>query len=420
MKLRTYQKTGVQFMLDNPRCILADEMGLGKTYQVIELLNLIRPKTIVIICPKSLICYWQREIRDHFKEYFECSWVITSYERVDRDLYSEGLDILIVDEAHYVKNKNTQRSKTVKTLAQRAKRLVFLTGTPMPNGPWELWSLLNMIDPNKWPSFMQYTVEYCEAGYKYVTRSRRVWDFSGVSNADKLKHELSSVMIRRLKTDVLKELPPKTRQLIPIEINAINDSDLIFESVNVDNYYSVVKRLRSDKVLFAEWSKRRLEQGILKIPKVIAYSKSLLQSGVEKLIIFVYHREVHNRLSQLISQDIRNCFRLSADYSEDTRVEAIELFTISKSPAVLVASLGVSAVGFNITCASHAIFAELDPTPATMNQAEDRMHRIGQVNPVLVQHLVIDGSLDAQIAKILVRKQEALAKILDSESQEQK
>ncbi|MDD5719965.1 MAG: SNF2-related protein, partial [Candidatus Krumholzibacteria bacterium] len=236
-----YQAEGIEFALGRRNTLIADEMGLGKTIQALGVINALDIRRVLIVCPASLRINWAREARKWLCRRREicivnekntvlagAEIVICNYDRVwdywDR-LAAVHWDLLIGDEAHYLKNPKSQRAKAslggmIKTalgnkrkrgIAASAARLRLLTGTPILNKPIELYPLLKALDRERWgQAWLWYATRYCAATRQRVGRDKEVWDTSGASNLDELQRILrGTVMIRRRKMDVLKDLPPK-------------------------------------------------------------------------------------------------------------------------------------------------------------------------------------------------------------------
>lgn len=454
-----YQRDGIEYALKKKRAIIADEMGLGKTVQAIGVINEASDvRSVLVICPVGLKLNWWREID---------TWISPSREPyIDVAAYSElkkirtaKYDMVIIDEAHLIKNPKTQRAKEVERLVRGAIRVLALTGTPIENRIAELWTLLRIVAPEYWcpprkpkagmrvlPSsvvlmgsnvpktkkgfdanFFEYAKRYCD-GKKlefYKAGKRKiVWDFSGASNLPELNRRLKeSCMIRRLKKDVLPQLPDKRREIITfpsvnpdhVWMQATGGSDIMraVNSITVDNYDEVVGKLRGSKIGFTEWSLARHLQGIEKIPYLIEHIRSILEQ-THKLVIFAHHRDVITRLVAETLEYGNAFFHGETGLAE--RQSAVDTFQNDPKCRVFIGSIRAAGVGFTLTAASHVLFAEIDPNPAVMAQAGDRVHRIGQRDSVLIQYAVSDRTIDARLCQILVKKEGVAALALDGQA----
>lgn len=440
-----YQVKGIAYCLGAKGTILADEMGLGKSVQALGVLNASQPKRTLVICPKSLKFNWENEIAAWVVPFIHMSIVVATYGEAER-LKDFDWDLLIVDESHFIKNAQAKRSQRVKAIAARSERVLLLTGTPMENCPVELWPLLQIAAPAIWdpptkpnsliktaeskpthpgqgPNFWSFATRYCDlkkTRFRVGNRFKTTWDFSGASNLKELNERLrSSCMVRRLKKDVLKELPDKRRQLITLKSKFKEKSDLGLGEITEENYFEVVKKLTSTKVLFEEYTRRRHEEALERVDECIEIIEDALDSS-EKIVVFAHHQDVIDKL--FLAFDTSNpgiAVTLTGKTSAEDRARAVKRFQEDPTCRLFVGSIGAAGVGITLTASSHVIFCELDPVPGRISQAEDRCHRIGQKNFVLVWHLVADGTICAKLAKILVKKQAVISAALDSKETEE-
>jgi hypothetical protein len=405
-------------------------------------------KRILVICPASLRLNWRRELTKWLvhsytigvvdkNDYPDTDIIIVNYDVIDRHkekLDAVNWDIMIVDEVHYLKNPKAKRTKQVFGSSKRgddiapipAKRRVFLTGTPILNRPVELFPIIHALDAERWPSFFSYGVRYC-AGYQ----DRFGWDFSGASNLEELQDRLrSTIMIRRLKMDVLTELPPKRRQIIEFEPTPsirklVNKESAVWESNadvieslrlavelskvsdDIEDYKNAVASLREGMTShFTEMAALRREIAVAKVPFVVEH----VRNASEKVVIFAHHKDVIRALQDELGSE---AVHLMGDTKMEDRQKAVDAFQNDDSVRYFIGSIKAAGVGLTLTASSHVVFAELDWVPGNLSQAEDRLHRIGQLNSVLVQHLVLQESLDATMAQTIIDKQEVIDKALD-------
>lgn len=426
MEYLEYQKEGIKFALARKGTLIADEMGLGKTIQGIGVINNSPEcQKILVACPASLKCNWRNELDKWLS--WDANVSIANYEQLE-NIHNQTIDLLILDEAHFVKNPKSERTKAAKRLAKGAKKVVLLTGTPIENRPIELWTLLQIVNPEYWdPSgwakigktkklvgpgegagFFKFALRYCGA-HKKTFGKKSFWSFEGASNLDELKQKLrETCMIRRLKADVLGQLPAKQHQIIvlPSKIN----EDLLFPDLNELNYEECIRKLQTDKVLFTEYSKRRHDQGLEKVELVAEHILNCAEEG-KKLIVFAHHKDVIESLAEAVNFGY-NFELMTSDMSIAQRQKAVDNFQNKAGCRIIIGSIGVMGTGWTLTESAHVIFAEIDTVPGRMAQCVDRAHRIGQRDSVLAQYLVLNGSLDARICKILIKKQKVLNEVL--------
>jgi len=456
---RPFQRAGVAYAAERSATMIADEMGLGKTIQALGIANYKKAKNILIVCPASLRLNWKREAQKWLVEphtiqvvtkpsddVSAADIVIINYDRCKGQhleaLKAREWDLIVVDEVHYCKNPKAQRTKNilgywdrknrtaVPGLVDRAKIKLFLTGTPITNRPIELHPLAAKLDLREFGNFMRFAKRYCDAH-----ETRYGWDFSGASHLDELQAKLrGSFMVRRLKKDVLKELPAKVRQVVILNQNGCANAvkaeqkawaqaggadfealkanvELAAASEDQNAYRSAVHALNSAiRVAFEDMAEIRHETAEKKTPAVLEHCDDILEN-VSKLVIFAHHKKVIAGIKEHYGE---KAVVVDGSTPNDARQAAVDAFQNDPSIKVFIGSIKAAGVGLTLTAASHVVFAELDWTPANMTQAEDRCHRIGQTDSVTVQHLVVNGSLDARMAEILVWKQEIIEAALDN------
>ena len=365
--------------------------------------------------------------------------------KVVESLTKRNWDLVVADEAHFLKNLEAKRTKAVlgdrfkkkPGLADLGQKRIFLTGTPIPNRPIEIWPIISALAPDEFGSFKQFARRYCEGHEEFVSKTKKVFKFDGASNLEELQERLrSTVMIRRLKIDVLKELPPKRRQIISLppsdeakeliaeeldtwerkfgdDLALIKETMAMAEENHDDATYSAaVNKLQYiQRVAFVEMAAMRKKVAVIKIPSVISHLTSLFDEGVGKIICFAHHKEVIQRLYRKFEDKAVVAY---GETDQKMRQKAVDTFQDPNSRAKLfIGGITAMGVGITLTASSNVVFAELDWTPGTVNQAEDRAHRLGQEGSVLVQHLVLDGSLDARMVQMIVEKQEIADRALD-------
>ena len=443
-----YQHAGIAFACGRESIFIGDEMGLGKTIQAIGVINKTNPEKVLIVCPATLKLNWKKELerwlvkpyRIHVLNSGEAfpvniEIVVMNYDiaaKFAKELRAVNWDLFVADEAHYMKNPKAQRTvallggKAAKPI-QAAKKIL-LTGTPITNRPIEIFPLVSFLWPSVFSNMWHFAKRYCAA-----TNTGWGWDFSGASNLDELQNLLrANGMIRRLKADVLKELPPKTRQVVILPSDSV--SGLIKkETEQAKKFEGEMKRLRAavreakeqqdesaykaaigqlrqaNNIAFTEMAAIRKELAIAKIPFAVEYVKNMVEEG-EKVVVMAHHREV---VDQLQAEFGLQAVKLYGGMSEVEKSANVDRFQNDPSCKVFIGSIHAAGVGITLTAAQKMLFAELDWTPANMLQAEDRIHRIGQEGNALIQQLVFDGSLDAKMAETLVRKMEVIEKALD-------
>jgi len=446
-----YQRAGIAYGLAHQNVLYGDEPGLGKTIEAIGTINA-EPtlKRILVVCPASLKLNWRKELRKWLvrplsiglaegsrchPEYSDIT--IINYDICDKNrekLHSIEWDAVILDEAHYLKNPKAKRTVAIYGRAAKPKanppveflpalkgrRLMALTGTPIPNKTEEGYGLFHFLAPKEFPS--AYTFQQLYGSY-----GRRLHELQ-----NKLR---ATFMVRRLKKDVLAELPAKRRSIIELasdpatveaEMDAWNErQDRIaelratVELAKTDDNPSLYKQCvallkEAVAVAFEEMARVRHATAVAKIPDVIEHLRNCIDQG-EKIICFFWHHDVINAIADHFG---KACVKVYGPTPMAERQANVDRFQSDPTCTLIVGGFGPMGTGWTLVASSHVVFAELDWVPGNVTQAEDRAHRIGQHDSVLVEHMVLEGSLDARMAKILVAKQEIIDRALDVQSDE--
>jgi SWI/SNF-related matrix-associated actin-dependent regulator 1 of chromatin subfamily A len=452
-----FQRAGIAYAMGRKGVLIGDEMGLGKTIQAIGVINSDENiQKVLVVCPASLRLNWKRELERWLVRPLRVGiaqgkdWplnvdiVVVNYDvlkNFKKKLYGDEWDLLVVDECHYLKNPKAQRTVSVfgkwnkdpdkVKPAIEAKRRVFLTGTPIVNRPIELWPLLQSLDPDGLGSnWRWYVTRYCDGH-----QTKWGWDVSGASRLDELQDRLrTTLMVRRLKSQVLQELPAKRRQVLELPANGadkvvkaeqeawaeveerLEELRAAVELAKADDdeekYKRAVEELaQGERVAFTEMARLRHETALAKVPAVLEQ----LQDLEHKVVVFGHHKDVIDAIMAEIGD---RAVKLTGETPMEERQEAVDRFQTDSNVQFFVGNIQAAGVGITLTAASHVVFAELDWVPGNMSQAEDRCHRIGQQDSVFVQHLVLEGSLDATMAKTLIAKQSVIDKALDEETEQ--
>ena len=436
-----YQRAAVAFGLPRPNVLFADEMGLGKTIEALGVINADpEARRVLIVCPASLKLNWARECEHWLVDRGPigiagktfpagAQVVIVNYELLGKwEAELEGpWDVLVADECHYVKNKDAKRSKAL--FALRARRKLFLTGTPVLNRPVELWTIVNYLEPDEFDKFWDFAALYCDP-----KKNRFGWEFNGATNLEDLHDRLrSTIMVRRTKAEVLPDLPPKRRQvielasdhiasLIAVETGAwqehqrrLNELRAISRADTEQTEAELTALRQGVNTAFGELAKLRQATALAKVPLVVEHVKSILDEA-GKLVVFAHHRAVIKELAEAFGDA---AVTLKGDDDVAKRQAAVDRFQDDPTCRIFIGSITAAGFGLTLTASAHVLFAELDWVPARLTQAEDRTHRIGQKDSVLVQHLVLQDSLDARMVGTLLKKQRVVDQVTDGSVQDE-
>lgn len=425
------------------RCLLADEQGIGKTAQVIGWLHHTQAYPSLIICPASLKLNWEEEIKTwlHTNPSVEIISGTTTDRKITADIVIINYDILttkqngtqkirpdlldrkwetvVCDEAHYINNPESIRGNAVATLANKVKHLILVTATPSQNKPKQLFHLLHMINPIIFSSKYRFLNRYCDR-----KKTLYGWDDNGSSNEKELNYILSrTMMIRRLKRDVFKELDRKIRQVIPLQINNRIEYNQIVNNYKIQKDTDIFVKINMLKQLAVEG----------KMPQVYDFIDMMLTKH-DKLVIFAEHKDVINVLEERYN-DI--CVKIDGSVNSPTkRDEAKEKFQRCKNCGVKKEYhdrensaceqyipdldtrifLGSSAAkeGLTLTASYVVIFVELWWSPKDHDQAEDRCYgRAGDLHGCNCYYLIAKDTIEEYIAGIFDLKNKMLDKVLD-------
>lgn len=357
------------------------------------------------------------------------------------DFIGVGFKTLICDESQYVKEQGIQRTDATIAISEKVENAICLTGTPIDNRTRELWTQLKIVQPSLFPSFFDYGRRFCGAFKKNAGKDKKVWDFNGASNTTELEQILrSTVMIRRLKEDVLKELPPKTRTMIPFVIEGEDEeykakeerswkklrelrkereewkalmntlSDEERKAFLAKHAEKAAKAARLSDLALAEIEEMKQEAVARKLPETVKFVLGLKETQ-GKILVFVAHHTTVDRLMAIFSgEGIKTSFI-------DSRVTGTERQAIVDSfqagdLEILICGIRAASIGLTLTACHTVVFIELEWTPGKHSQAEDRVYRIGQSKPVTIYYLLLLGSIEEKIAKMIDAKREIANSVL--------
>ena len=436
-KLLNFQKEGLDFLLKSSgNALLADEMGLGKTVQTLAYLSTEKQASpTLVIAPLVTLRNWQREIGKFIKkksrngrlmpreiptstlirkgksqDIGKFDFYIINYELLEKrfnDLSKLNIRSIICDEVQNLRSKSTKKYATVKKLAalKSVRYRIGLSGTPIYNHGSEIWPIVDILRPGLLGSFKEFCEYFCyvnDKGKAIVLENKR----------DSLREELCRhVMLRRKKSDVLKELKDKVRY------KEFIDSDSTYYNKELGKIWKKLEEEQKDAE--SEFDKsasyqraiqsERQAAGVAKLPHVINFVKNIMEID-ENVVVFCHHRAIHDLLHDSLSE--YNPASIIGGQSDNVRQTQIDMFQEGKTK-LMIAGLRAGNVGINLTRAKYVIFAELDWSPAIHRQAEDRLHRIGQKNTVFAYYLIGNGTLDDHVAKILVDKSYEIDTVMD-------
>jgi SNF2 family DNA or RNA helicase len=432
--LYPFQSAGVSFIEQNKgRALIADEMGLGKTVQALAWLQM-HPKKrpVVIVTPASLKLNWLKEALAWLPNpsieilMGTSPWKITAdIVLINYDILPNWVDeikyiepeVLITDECHYYKSNTALRTKAIKKLAKGIPHVIALSGTPIVNRPIEAYNAINIIAPDLFPNYWNYAKEYCGARHNGFG-----WDFNGSSHSKELHEKLTgTIMIRRLKKDVLKDLPDKARSFIPLQLT--NEEEYRRAE---DDFIRYIKETQGDKkaakasnaaaLAEIEGLKQLAVKG--KLQQSIEWIEDFLETG-EKLVVFANHTFVIDALTDKFSRIdktrklLDRVVKIDGSVSQAQRQKNVETFQNNPDCRLFIGNIKAAGVGLTLTASSNVAFLELPWSPGDLNQAEDRCHRIGQKDSVNIHYLLATDTIEEKIANLLDNKRKVLDAVLD-------
>jgi SWI/SNF-related matrix-associated actin-dependent regulator 1 of chromatin subfamily A len=419
-----HQKEAIQKLVENKKFILADDMGLGKTTSTIIAGLETGAKKILIICPATLKINWKREIENYSdrsifisegKQFStEHDFVIVNYDIMknfhDPKKKDESLilmskfDLVIIDEAHYIKNAQAQRTKLINDITKSVDRLWLLTGTPMTSRPIDYFNLLSLIDSPVAKNWMAYVIRYC-AGFQFKVGPRKIWNVQGASNLEELRDRTAGLTLRRLKENVL-DLPDKI--ITPVYLRL---KSKVYEEVMGDYYNWYEKNPEESKSLTVQFTKLTKVRQIIadeKISQTIEIAENIIEQD-KKVIIFCNFTDSLNKITEHFG---KAAVKLDGSMSKHERQFSVDQFQENDKVKVFVGNIKAAGVGITLTSAEAVIFNDLSFLPSDHAQAEDRAYRYGQKNNVLVYYPIFENTIEGIIYDILHNKKQVIATVM--------
>jgi SWI/SNF-related matrix-associated actin-dependent regulator 1 of chromatin subfamily A len=419
-----HQKEAIQKLVENKKFILADDMGLGKTTSTIIAALEANSKKVLIICPATLKINWKREIENYSDKSIyiaegknfntDADYVIINYDIIknfhdpkkkdDSEILKANFDLVIVDEAHYIKNGQAQRTKLINDLVKTVDRLWLLTGTPMTSRPMDYFNLLSLVDSPVSKNWMAYAIRYCQ-GYQFNVGGRKVWNITGASNLDELRERTAATILRRLKENVL-DLPDKIITPVYLRLKSKN-----YEEVMGEYYDWYDKNPDESKSLTVQFSKLTKVRQIIadeKISQTIEIAENIIEQD-KKVIIFCNFTD---SLNKIIEHFGKSAVKLDGSMSKPERQRSVDEFQDNPKVKVFVGNIKAAGVGITLTAGEAVIFNDLSFLPSDMAQAEDRAYRYGQKNNVLVYYPIFDNTIEGIIYDIVNAKKQVIATVM--------
>lgn len=406
--LLPFQRIGVDYIKERKYSLLADDMGLGKTIQSLSAALELGAKKILIVCPSSIIPQWLEKAKEFFPDYFQETFtnkplqsrhfskfiMVSGYSRAGTNqgklkLLQLQYDLVIVDEMHFLKNPQAMRTKNILggksictitgkespgSFLANAKKVCLMSGTPILNRPSEAYIILKAFAPKSlgkylpWPIFIR---RFCGFQAK------------GATHTDELSAILSAFILRRTKEQVLTELPPVVESIV--HVKGIYDPE--------DEFIPTRRKLVS----------------LAKVDFTIEYIQDLLQT-IDKIFLVAYHRETIQKLQEAFKGSVI----LQGGMTSEQKHKSINEFKTNDECNILIGQISVAGYGIDglQNVCNYIVFAELDWSPGILEQAKDRLRRMGQTKTVFAHYLIASNTIEEEIDIKLEWKREVISKLI--------
>ena len=433
---KPHQIEAIEKLLQNEKFILADDMGLGKTTSAIIAAMEGKFQKILVVCPASLKLNWKKEIMNYDSEenisivdgvdFRVKKWTIVNYDILKNfhhlpergikisDLPTSPIDfhkfdLVIADEAHYLKSTTSNRTKIFNDFTSRIPSRWFLTGTPITNKPVDFYNLLHLCESPIATNWIFYVRRYCAARqFNRKGTKQKYWVTAGASNLDELRDYSSDCILRRTKKDSI-DLPQKTIKpvYLPIELcTNYNTYIAEYEAWVEEMAENGEKPTITDHLVKLTKVRQLLSND--KIQHTIALAEDLIENG-HKVIIFSCFTQSINAIHEHFG---KASVKIDGSVSKEKRQLAVDRFQTDDKIKVFCGNIVAAGVGLTLTEGTIVIFNDLDWTPANHAQAEDRAHRIGQVNDVHIIYPLFDETLDITMYETLRKKMKIISQVM--------
>ena len=435
-----HQESAIKFLLKKNKSILSDDMGLGKTKSAIAAALLSGSEKILVICPANAKINWFREITEYIDEEMVTIvksgfwqpkvFTIINYDILNRFheiedkrkkeeiksfINEEKFDLLIVDEAHMIKNKSSIRGKIVAQISENIERVWLLTGTPIANRPMDYYNLLKVCKIPVVDNFQHFAYRYCAAksfNKKLASgKVKRIWLTDGASNLEELHIKTKNYILRRKKEDHL-DLPPKIISPFYLELDDRKGYDNAFneyvEWLKLEGRKLGPARQMTEMVILRKFISEQ------KVPLTLDMVNNFLeQSEDKKIIIFTVFTESLKKLKGELG-DIAVCH--NGEMNEKEKQKSIDEFQTNPNKRVFIGNIISAGSAITLTASDTTIFHDIDFVPSNHQQAEDRNYRIGQEKTVNIYYPIFQDTIEEKIYEMLNRKKQIISTIMGEEN----
>lgn len=434
-----YQRDGAawlaQQLSQGHGAILCDDPGLGKTTQSIAAIAALELWPVIVVCPTTLKFNWAREfewsriqpvvsiVESTRKVNLNADVIIINYDiikQLEIALAEVGAKAIVFDEAHLLKEplpSTTHRAAIATRLAHYIRRSILLTGTPIMNRPHEMWRLLHIAHKQEWPSYEAFCDRYCKAQEDPTKSRKRIVTSAGRGERlDELQARTSEILWRRTKAEVKADIPLKRKNTIRVHLDPYDLKH--YKKIEKD----VVLWLKQQGKLTTAAEQAKALVQLTELRKIASlgklrtaipnYLKSWFRHERRPLVIFGYHRMVVSGVTSICTDMGLHVSELDTNSSQEKRQEAVDSFQHGDAD-VFVAPITAAGVGINLYRSSDVLFVERTWTPSQMEQAECRVHRIGQDREVSITYMDAKNTIDEYVARTLDSKSVLISKIVD-------
>ena len=434
-ELYPFQYAGVAFAeLTGGRCLIGDDMGVGKTIQAIAYASL-HPEQwpVAIVCPANVKYNWFNELQT-WLPHASCSvvkngkdpvqhtdFVVINYDLLNKkleELQAIGMKMCIIDESHYLKNSKAKRTQATLHLANLAESILCLSGTAITNRPIEFYTTLNLLQPAQFSNFFQFAQRYTNAYHNGYG-----WDFGGASNTDELNQRIRDFTIRRLKTEVLAELPPKTRSYIPVQLTTTEAKE--YRQARLDwlrQYERYMSGGMPPGFVLNMLTDLRHVCGRIKVRAALDWLREYRYQTGKPVVIYTHHKDVMDMLCEDMDEEEPQFIyrRISGETPSEKRAENVDSFQRGELD-VLACSTLAAKEGITLTAADTVLFIEREWVPGWEEQAEDRVLRIGQdSDSVHAIYLSCADTIDEHFDRVIEEKRSVVSAVLDGGDPEER
>lgn len=447
-ELWPFQKANIEYALQRKCTLIGDQPGLGKTPTAICFANEIRAKRCLVICPASIRIQWVKKIREWTIQRWpytihpilvgrhgvhpNAEWTVVSYDLARTDAIGKALargtyDLLILDEAHYLKTSDSRRTRAVfgggservfEAFAERSERILALTGTPLPNRPREAYTLARGLcwDSVDWMSESSFQERFNPSYTKEVVgadgRTTSFVDERSGRHGELQNRLRANFMTRHLKREVMPQLKMPVYDIIQLEETAAVKQALKAESllhIDPENLQG------ADFSALGDIATVRRMMGVALAPQVADYIDMLIDGGEEKLVVFAYHHEVLDILQHKWQK--HGVIRVDGNTSASRKMKSVEEFQTNEGIQIFLGQILACGTGTDGLqhVSNHALIAEADWVPGVNEQAFDRLDRGGQQRVVQGDIFVAPNSFSEKILATALRKGHGVHSALDKQ-----